>query len=188
MDLRGIHDGTYTDWTQITGYQGPSLPIRIVGRGQGSGTRKLFERSVLGTGEGELTSDECRDEDRGNPQARIIRCERENNSGILHKIGTIPGAIGCADAPSIAQARRTSDLTVLSLNGRSFEFPTTTESSYPFWTVEYLYVKTKPEPGSLAANFIKFVRQHEHAHVRLAETGFRPCLATQGPLELCNLR
>lgn len=46
--VRGIYSGRYQDWSQLRG--GEPLPIRIVGRGQESGTRELFERRVLGTG------------------------------------------------------------------------------------------------------------------------------------------
>ncbi|MGW4638749.1 hypothetical protein ACWEN6_09480 [Sphaerisporangium sp. NPDC004334] len=64
-----IYDGTWTDWKQVPGAGGRSLPIRIVGRGQNSGTRQLFERQVLGpgTGEGLLSSNSCLENDR-NPR------------------------------------------------------------------------------------------------------------------------
>jgi phosphate transport system substrate-binding protein len=185
-DLRKIHNGTYTDWSQITGDR-DRLPIRIIGRGQDSGTRQLFERKVLDTGEGELSSNNCLDKER-NPQAPIIRCERESNTEIVQKVSTIPGAISYADAPSIAQARRTNVLTALTLDGKAFDTSTAVESGYPFWTVEYLYTKRSPEPGSLTAKFIDFVHTHELARAHLAENGFRPCTTPDGPLDLCTLR
>jgi phosphate transport system substrate-binding protein len=180
--LQGIYNGTYTDWSEIRG--GERLPIRIIGRGQSSGTRQLFEQNVLGTGEGELSSNECHEKDR-NPQAKTIRCERESNDEIIGKLSTTPGAIGYADAPSIADARRTNDLVALTLDGKAFDAATSVESGYPFWTVEYLYLKDKPESDSLTENFVAFASKHELARVRLAENGFRPCATPQGLLELC---
>jgi phosphate transport system substrate-binding protein len=52
--LQGIYNGTYRDWNQLRG--GASLPIRIVGRGQESGTREPFEQRVLHAAEPALTS------------------------------------------------------------------------------------------------------------------------------------
>lgn len=184
-DLRKIHDGTYTNWRQIAG--GKSLPIRIVGRGQDSGTRLLFERNVLGTGEGGLSSDECVARDRP-ARAPIIRCERESNAEVVQKIAEIPGAIGYADVASTAQARHTKDIQAVTIDGKAFDSSTAVDSGYPFWTVEYVYTRAKPQPGSLAARFIEFLRDHELARARLAEAGFRPCDTSRGPLDLCNLR
>jgi ABC-type phosphate transport system substrate-binding protein len=142
---------------------------------------------VLGAGEGELTSNECLEKDR-NPAARIIRCERDTNKEIVDLISGTPGAIGYADAPAITQARRTHNLVVLTLDGKAFNTATAVDSGYPFWTVEYLYTRQAPPPGSLAANVIDFARKHVRARDKLTEVGFRPCYTPQGPLELCNLR
>ncbi|MEV4177364.1 substrate-binding domain-containing protein [Nonomuraea sp. NPDC049709] len=185
-DLQKINSGAWTDWRQVRG-EGPSLPIRIVGRGQDSGTRQLFEERVLGTGENVLSSEECLEKDR-NPDAPVIRCERDDNAEVLEKISTIPGAIGYADAASVAEARRAGSITALTLDGKAFDAATAVESGYPFWTVEYLYLRARPRPGSAAANFLEFVRGHSLARVRLTESGFRPCTGAEGPVELCHLR
>ena len=197
--LRKIYNGPWTDWSQVTAEKGAAgagggedgkkepLPIRIVGRGENSGTRQLFEQQVLGSGEGPLSSDECMEKDR-NPQAPVIRCERNDNAEIIQKISTIPGAIGYADALSVREERRANKITALTLDGKAFDVSTAIESGYPFWTVEYVYLKSEPKPGSLTARFLDFVRKHDRARVRLTESGFSPCTTPQGPLELCTLR
>jgi ABC-type phosphate transport system substrate-binding protein len=68
--LAGIYSGRYTNWSQLGG---PAIPIRIVGRGEGSGTRRAFERYVLSGSEGVLSSDDCRTRDRI-ATAPTIRC------------------------------------------------------------------------------------------------------------------
>ncbi|WP_248960322.1 PstS family phosphate ABC transporter substrate-binding protein [Sphaerisporangium perillae] len=186
-DLRKINDGRYTDWNQVPGGGKASLPIRIVGRGQNSGTRQLFERRVLGAGESLLSSNSCLEKDR-NAAAPVIRCERDDNAEIVQKISTIPGAIGYADALSIAEARRANSVTALTLDGKAFDPSTADRSGYPFWTVEYLYFKGDLEPGSLRASFIEFVRRHARAQARLNESGFEPCTTSQTVRELCDLR
>ncbi|WP_026422543.1 PstS family phosphate ABC transporter substrate-binding protein [Actinokineospora inagensis] len=185
-DLKHVYDGTYTDWNQVR--PGPSLPIRIVGRGQSSGTRQLFEQRVLGTGESGLSSNDCLDRDR-NPTARTIRCERDSNTEVVAKISTIPGAIGYADAPSVAEARKKNAVNALSIDGKVFDSAAGAETSYPFWTVEYLYTKSDPAPNTLLASFITYLHTHDSARLHLKDAGYLPCTTTEGtPLELCNSR
>ncbi|KOX17475.1 hypothetical protein ADK67_38460 [Saccharothrix sp. NRRL B-16348] len=184
--LRGIYAGVYTDWSQLRG--GAPLPIRIVGRGGESGTRELFERRVLETGEGALSSNDCRVKDRA-PEAPVIRCERDKNADVVREIGAVEGAIGYADAPSVAEARKTNALTALSLNGKVFDAAAGVEAGYPFWTVEYLYTRSEPAAGSLVGRFVAYVREHDGARVRMKDAGYLPCVTADGvPLDLCNLR
>jgi phosphate transport system substrate-binding protein len=61
--VKGIYAGRYRDWNELR--PGPSLPIRIVSRGQESGSRHTFEKTTLGTPEGPLSSDSCETRDRG---------------------------------------------------------------------------------------------------------------------------
>ncbi|WP_184690846.1 PstS family phosphate ABC transporter substrate-binding protein [Saccharothrix tamanrassetensis] len=184
--LRGVYSGRYTDWSELRG--GDPLPIRIVGRGSESGTRELFERRVLATTEGALSSNDCRNKDR-DPQARVIRCERDKNSDVVREIGAVDGAIGYADAPSVAEARKTDRLTALSLDGKVFDAAVGVEAGYPFWTVEYLYTKAQPAEDSLQARFIRYVREHDGSRVRMKDAGYLPCRTPEGVLlDLCNLR
>ncbi|RLK61294.1 PstS family phosphate ABC transporter substrate-binding protein [Actinokineospora cianjurensis] len=186
-DLRRIYDGTYTDWNQLNP-QSPSLPIRIVGRGQSSGTRQLFEKQVLNGGEGGLSSDECVEKNR-DPRARTIRCERESNSDVVAMIGAVQGAIGYADAPSVAEARKKGDLKAVSIDGKTFDTAAALASNYPFWTVEHLYLKGEPGKDTLLEAFAEHVRKHDSARLRLKDSGYLPCVTPQGaPLELCSTR
>ena len=184
--LRGIYAGAYTDWSQLRG--GAPLPIRIVGRGGESGTRELFERRVLGTSESALSSNDCRVKDRA-PEAPVIRCERDKNADVVREIGAVEGAIGYADAPSVAEARKTNAMTALSLDGKVFDAAAGVEAGYPFWTVEYLYTRSEPAAESLVGRFMGFVREHDDARVRMKDAGYLPCLsADRVPVDLCNLR
>lgn len=185
--LQGIYAGKYTDWRQLRG--GASLPIRIVGRGQNSGTRELFESDVLGTGESGLSSNECLTKDRNNPSAPVVRCERDSNVEVVRKISDTPGAIGYADAPAVTEARRSNTLVALTLDGRVFDAATGVAGGYPFWTVEYLYTKSTPASDSLAGRFLDYVRHDESAQLRLKDAGYLPCTTTDGaPVNLCNYR
>jgi len=184
--LRGIYNGTYRDWSQLRG--GPPLPIRIVGRGQESGTRELFEQKLLGAAEPGLTSNECLTNDR-DPRAPIIRCERNANQEVVQKISQIPGAIGYADAASVAEARKSNAVTALTVDSKAFDVNTVIESGYPFWTVEYLYSRGPAASDTLQARFVDYLRKNDVARVRLNGSGYIPCNTADGaPLELCNHR
>jgi len=184
--LRGIYDGTYRDWSQLRG--GPPLPIRIVGRGQESGTRELFEQKVLGAAEPGLTSNECLTNDRDH-RAPIIRCERNSNQDVVGKISDTPGAIGYSDAASVADARKSHAVTALTIDNRAFDADTVVDAGYPFWTVEYVYSKGTPGEDTLPGRFVDYVRKNDSARVRLNAIGYVPCTTADGaPLDLCNHR
>jgi ABC-type phosphate transport system substrate-binding protein len=184
--LRGIYAGTYTDWRQLRG--GTSLPIRIIGRGSESGSRQLFEERMLGAAEPELTSNDCVSRDRPS-QARIIRCERDDNAVAVQLVSQTPGAIGYADTASIARARSSGELVAVVVDSKVFDTATGVDSGYPFWTVEYAYLRARPEPGSLAAQFLDYLRTHDRARVRLKDAGYLPCTTADGTaVELCNHR
>ncbi|MFC7584368.1 substrate-binding domain-containing protein [Nonomuraea antimicrobica] len=170
-DLRRINRGELTDWRQVRG--GDSLPIRIVSRDADSGTRQLYEERVLGTGENVTSSSECRTADRIRG-ANVIRCERHDNAEVIREVSTIPGAIGYADAHSLTEARRAGSVTSLTLDGRAFDAATAVESGYPFWTVEYVYLKAKPAPGSLTANFLGFLQSGAASWSRASARAPRP--------------
>jgi phosphate transport system substrate-binding protein len=173
--VRGIYNGTYRDWAQLR--DGPSLPIRIIGRGQESGSRRTFERTVLGgVSEGNLTSDSCETTDR-TPGAPVIRCERDTEAQQIGEVASTPGAIGYMDVPEVADG-----LTVLALDS---ERPSISgiSAGYPFWTIEYLYTKGVPAAGTLLATFIDHLRGRD-AGEAMTSAGHVPCSGKDGQLHL----
>lgn len=173
--VRDIYAGRHRDWAELR--PGPSLPIRIVGRGQESGSRRTFEQTVLGaTSEGPLTSDSCETTDRI-PGAPVIRCERGTEAQQIDEIVSTPGAIGYVDLPSARPG-----LTTLSLDG---ERPSVSgiSAGYPFWTVEYLYTKGIPPTGGLLAAFVDHLRG-PGSGTALTDAGYTPCTGKDGQLHL----
>ncbi|EHR52990.1 ABC-type phosphate transport system, periplasmic component [Saccharomonospora marina XMU15] len=181
--IRGIHDGRYRDWKQLR--DGPSLPIRIVGRGQESGSRQTFEATVLGTTEPGLSSDSCAsaDRDSGSP---LIRCERSTEAQVVAEVADTAGAIGYVDLPSAIEARTDGQpLTVLRL-GEVYPDANNIEHGYPFWAIEYLYTRGAPENGSVLRGFIGYLRSGT-ARAELREAGYTPCIGGNGvPHRLCR--
>ncbi|MCT2586099.1 PstS family phosphate ABC transporter substrate-binding protein [Actinophytocola gossypii] len=178
--LRDIYQGRYRDWNELR--PGPSLPIRIVGRGQESGSRRTFEQTVLGAAEGALTSDSCERTDRI-PDAPTIRCERSTEAQLLDEIAVTPGAIGYADLPTAREAEEAGRaVTVLRLDDRE-PGVSGISAGYPLWTVEYLYTKRDPTEGSLLDAYLDFLRSST-ARAELRTSGFTPCIGKDGQLHL----
>ncbi|PPK64089.1 substrate-binding domain-containing protein [Actinokineospora auranticolor] len=185
--LKQIFDGTITDWQQLDP-DGPSRPIRIVGRGSDSGTRQLFEGSVLGRAEPALSSNDCQTKDR-DPSAKVVRCELRSNKDIANTVMDTPGAIGYADAPTVAEVRKRGSLKALTLNGKVFDSVGVSDTGYPFWTVEYLYTKGEPAKDTALGAFAEYLHDNSTARLRLKDAGFIPCTTPEGaPVALCNTR
>lgn len=184
--LRGIYEGRWTDWRELRG--GDSLPIRIVGRGQESGSRQVFENKVLGSGgarisEGVLSSDSCAE--RSLPQAPTVRCERSTTAEVLDEVGATPGAIGYADAPAAKLASARNPAVVTARIDDRYPDATTIGPGYPFWTIEYLYTKGEPRNGTLLKKFGDYLRS-DTARAELQDAGYLPCVGKDGyPHELC---
>ncbi|WP_165503240.1 substrate-binding domain-containing protein [Actinomadura fibrosa] len=172
-ELRSIYArGGPTEWKRLKG--GGDVPIRLVGRTEGSGTRTVFEEHILDEPEPELSSRDCRRKDEIRAAARIIRCERSSQAQILDAVNTIPGAIGYAELHVAANARRYPNIRVLSLDGRRPDV-SSAGNGYPFVAPEIFYTYGLPPNGSPAAAFLTFLADAS-ARRLLERAGATTCL------------
>jgi ABC-type phosphate transport system substrate-binding protein len=178
--VRDIYAGRYRDWNELRA--GPSLPIRIISRGQESGSRRTFEQTVLdGRSEGALTSDSC-ESPRGSGDP-IIRCERGSEQELVDEVSATPGAVGYVDLPSANEANAAGrPVTVVQL-GEQYPDVSSIPSGYPFWTIEYLYTKGTPPAGSVSDSFVEYLRSSV-ARAELQDVGYTPCIGKDGQLYL----
>ncbi|MEV6827306.1 substrate-binding domain-containing protein [Amycolatopsis sp. NPDC051102] len=183
QQVKDIFSGRVRNWDQLR--PGPSVPIGIVGRGQESGTRKTFERKVLGGAEDRLTSDSCRRPER-DPAAATTRCERGTTAEVLTEVAAVPGAIGYADVPAAkTAAARNQQVGVVQLDGH-YPDVTAIDAGYRFWTVEYLYTKGVPDGESVLKRFLDYLASPA-ARAELQDAGYTPCVAKDGLLDpLCT--
>lgn len=176
QQLQDIYAGRYRNWDQLR--PGPSVPINIVGRGQESGTRQIFESQVLHGSEGELSSNSCARQDRP-VQAPTTRCERGSTADVIQLVAATPGAIGYADIPAVDQATASGQpLTTVKLDD-AYPDVSYVPRGYPFWTVEYLYTKGTPDQSSLLRKFIGYLR-NDSARATLQDSGYTPCIGKDG--------
>ncbi|MGX7829363.1 PstS family phosphate ABC transporter substrate-binding protein [Actinokineospora sp. 24-640] len=167
--LRQIFDGTITDWSQLGG---PDLPISIVSRNSGSGTRQAFENKVLKTQEPAVSSADCASRAPLAGAARVLRCERDSTAALLGEVERIPGAIGYADTTATAEHPHVARVR---LDGREPDIDSVVRTDYPFWTVEYFYSYGTPEPGGLVDLLLKHMETDAAKNI-LRREGYVPCV------------
>jgi ABC-type phosphate transport system substrate-binding protein len=166
--LRDIYNGKTTNWKQLGGRD---LPIRMVSRvGPDSGSRRVFREKVLG-GDQELgiSSDDCRRDD--DPAAKYHRCEVGTTEELLTRVNEIEGAIGYAE---LGSARTFPEIAIASVDGVVPDAAKVSDGSYKFWEVEHAYTYKTPEPDSLTAAFLDYVRSTQARPV-LSRGGLVPC-------------
>ena len=149
-DIRKMFDGKITKWSQLGG---PDIPVRLISREFGSGSRRAFDADVLGGTEPSPTSFDCRTKPASAP---ITLCTVQQTGGLLTDVGSVPGALGYAQTGDVA-AHQGGGVQPVALDGLSPAFGDIGRSAgqYPFWTVEYLY--TCGRAIGLAAAFLRYL-------------------------------
>jgi ABC-type phosphate transport system substrate-binding protein len=166
-ELRGIFSGTITNWQQVGGAR---LPVRIVARTSGSGTRRAFDSKVLGGSEPEPSSYDCVTKGAA-PASPVVRCEVDTTTTLLKRVNAVPGAIGYAQ---ITDATAYGNVKSVEINGWDANIGTVQRGSYPYWTVEYLYTNGLPPAGSLTAAFLSYMNSDTAENI-LRANNYTPC-------------
>ncbi|RFU85957.1 phosphate ABC transporter substrate-binding protein [Streptomyces triticagri] len=183
--VRRIYRGEIRTWQPLGG---PNLPIVLISRDAGSGTREVFQRRVLGRNEPANSSRDCRTKD--DPRAPVIRCELDSTPQVLDTVARTPGAIGYSELRSGSRPEGTE---VLRLDGHT---PTVGEEAdpsgggsgdaYPFRETEYAYTYGRPPANSLVSSFLNYMSRGSGQDV-MRTHGHVPCAAPDG-IALCAKR
>ena len=176
--IRTLYAGGITNWQQVGGRD---LPVRLVSRNPGSGTRNTFQRQLLaGVREPGSNSDDCRNRDPGSPRG-VVRCARDSTGDVLQAIASTPGAIGYSE---VGAATRRTDLALVRIGGHQATLDQADHGAYPFWETEYGYSVGEPAAGSLAASYLRYLTNQVGADI-LRSHGDRPCAELENPA-LCR--
>jgi ABC-type phosphate transport system substrate-binding protein len=174
--IKGIYSGRYTHWSQVGG--APGVPIHLVNRHRGSGTRTALEQRVLGEVRvPEATADDCAALDADRPGA----CEVDNTAAVLNRTAALTGALGYSEVSGAASAP---DLVQLRIDRMPPTLEGVEDGDYPYWQTEYAYTFGEPPSDSLAAAFLRYLTDQGGKDI-LREHGNRPCSETDYPL-LCE--
>ncbi|MFD3521298.1 PstS family phosphate ABC transporter substrate-binding protein [Streptomyces sp. NPDC058653] len=173
--VKDIYSGKVKNWNQVEGpdgKRGPDLPIKLISRSDGSGTRGIFERKIL-LGDEERqevhTVNDCRQ--KVDPAQRTFRCELDSTQQVLDTVKDVEGAIGYSELRS---STGVDGLHHLSLDEQAPSVDDIEKSDYPFREIEYGYTYGQPEPETLASSFLNYMIRTGGTDVVRAE-GHMPC-------------
>ncbi|AXK33697.1 phosphate ABC transporter substrate-binding protein [Streptomyces armeniacus] len=169
-DLRKLYRGEIRNWRELGGRD---LPVRLVSRSSGSGTRSIFQESVLKGFESGVSSQDCVRQD--DPAAKQLRCERSSTAQVLAAVGETAGAIGYGERQAASKAE---GVTLLRLDGYAADSETVRAGTYPFRAAEYAYTYGSPPADSLASEFLGY----------LADGAAQNILRTHGHLSCAGLQ
>ncbi|MET8774803.1 substrate-binding domain-containing protein [Nocardia sp. NPDC004654] len=161
--VRDLYQGRITNWREVGG---PDLPVVLIDRAPGSGTRVIFENALLGGAQPARPHRSCT----AIKDTAGTYCDVPVTKDMHKAVGEIPGAIGYSE---LSEARR-AEMRVLTLGGVAPGRQAAIDRSYPFWGVEYAYSNGDLPGDSLAASFLHYLTADVGAEV-LREHGNEPC-------------
>ncbi|GID30446.1 PstS family phosphate ABC transporter substrate-binding protein [Paractinoplanes brasiliensis] len=172
--IRRIYRGELTNWREIGGND---LPIRLVSRNPGSGTRAALQRRVLnGVREPGSNSDDCHTPDPG-AEPGVLRCARNSTQEVLRTVADTPGALGYAE---LGAGEGQDGLTLVRIGGHRATVSEADHGTYPFWETEYGYTHGEPDARSLTASFLRYLTNQVGADI-IRANGDRPCADLANP-------
>ncbi|MFF2551904.1 substrate-binding domain-containing protein [Nocardia sp. NPDC058058] len=172
--IRDIYAGRVSNWQQLGG---PDLPVRVVNRALGSGTRETFRTRLLGDEQPPAPpATSCRAISAGNPGGASF-CEVQVTKDMLKTVAELRGAIGYAEN---ADAAKASDVKPVTIAGQSPTREQVAAHTYPFWNVEYAYSNGELPADSLAAAFLRYLTDLQGKDV-LRSYGNTPCTELPNP-------
>lgn len=145
-DLRKIFLGEITNWKEVGG---KDIPIVLLNRATGSGTRVTFEKWVL---DGKTA----------------IRSQEQDSSGMVRSIvSDTPGAISYT---AFSYVDDTVD--VLKIDGVEPTEENVIKNAWTIWSYEHMYTLGQPE--ELTRNFLEFMVSEEVQNDIIASLGYIP--------------
>ncbi len=176
--IRRIYAGQVTNWQELGG---KDLPIRLISRNPGSGTRASFQRRILnGVREPGTNSDDCRSRDPGS-SAGVVRCARESTDAVLSAVASTPGALGYSELGAAAGRK---DVIAVRIGGHAATADDADHGTYPFWETEFGSTFGEPDAQSLVASFLRYLTNQVGADI-IRSHGDRPCAELANP-QLCH--
>ncbi|WP_328404090.1 PstS family phosphate ABC transporter substrate-binding protein [Nocardia sp. NBC_00403] len=147
--IEDIYQDRIINWRDVGG---PDLPIVLVNRIPGSGTRNTFERRLLTQPQVIRSHVSCKAlEDIPPPSA--AHCDVQVTRDMLQAVADLPGAIGYSE---FSEATRAGVPTV-AVNGITASRDSAINRTYPFWGIEFVYSYGELPGDSLAAGFRRYL-------------------------------
>lgn len=146
-ELQGIFTGEITNWKELGG---KDLPITVLNRSSGSGTRATFEKWVLEEG-----------------MKSIVSQEQESSGTVRQIVANTPGTISY-----VAFSYVNEDVEVLSINGIEPTNENVNSNDWIIWSYEHMY--TNGEPTGLTKDFMDYMLSDEIQDNLIGALGYIP--------------
>ncbi|WP_428956800.1 PstS family phosphate ABC transporter substrate-binding protein [Streptomyces sp. cg35] len=180
-DVRRVYRGEIRNWSQLGG---PDLPVVLVSRTSGSGTRSALGHRVLaGADEPPASSDDC--VARTVRGAAVLRCELDSTEQVLDTVARTPGAIGYSELRAASPPEAPRGLHRVTLDGHTPDPDRLTTSGYPYREIEYAYTYGRPPADSPASSFLSYAVDNGTGKGVVATYGHLPCGTAVG-LQVCG--
>ena len=145
-ELRGIFTGKYSNWSELGG---KNLPIVVLNRAKGSGTRATFDKWVLAGEES------------------IITQEQESNGTVRQIVASTPGTISYVSFSYVNE-----DVEALSIDGVKPAPENVTTNEWVIWAYEHMY--TNGEPTGLTKEFLDYMLSEDVQGNLIEALGYIP--------------
>jgi phosphate transport system substrate-binding protein len=166
------HSGLFTDGNITTAelqkiFVKPGQPGKVaVGRRAGSGTRRAFDMTFLGSNPGEPDKGNC-PPPTGNT-VTFTSCTEDSTPDLLKFVNGTPNAIGYAAVAQLGTSYP--QVSTLSVNDVAPSADSVRNKTYGFWAVENLFAST--QPTALTTDFLNFLSHYRDPKL---PPGFIPC-------------
>lgn len=146
-ELQGIFTGEITNWKELGG---KDLPITVLNRSSGSGTRATFEKWVLEEG-----------------MKSVVSQEQESSGTVRQIVANTPGTISY-----VAFSYVNDDVEALSVNGIEPTNENVNSNDWIIWSYEHMY--TNGEPTGLTKDFMDYMLSDEIQDNLIGALGYIP--------------
>lgn len=148
--VRDIFSGKVTNWKDVGG---ANVPVSLIERKPGSGTRLSFDKDIM----------------QGTPESSTPAQTQDSTQLVLTGVADkgSPGAVSY-----IAVGSANSSVTVVNLDGVAANGDNVKAGKYHYFSHEHMYTKTTPSP--LADSFIAFILSSDFQTTTVPQLGYLP--------------
>ncbi|MEV6275788.1 substrate-binding domain-containing protein [Nocardia sp. NPDC051832] len=165
--VRDLFQDRITNWKELGG---KDIPVVLVNRLPGSGTRDTFDRRLLDAEQQPSRRHASCTGIKDLIGAEPAHCDVQVTSDMIRAVAELPGAIGYS---AFAEASK-AEVVPVTIGGVRADRDAAITRTYPFWGVEYAYSYGDPPGDSLAAAFLRFLTEQTGQEV-LRAFGNAPC-------------
>ncbi|MFB7875438.1 PstS family phosphate ABC transporter substrate-binding protein [Nocardia sp. NPDC056064] len=159
--IRDLYRGDIRNWNEIGG---PDLPVVLIDRTAGSGTRRALEARLLEENRKVFRYTSCVGMAVGGTQ-----CEVDVTEEVATFVAKIPGAVGYLETSAVG-----ADVAAVTIDGIAPTREAVRDGTYPFTGVEYAYTHGPVAGDSLVAQFLDYLTRGK-ARLTMIEFGNIPC-------------